>query len=62
MKIYFCAQSLVKNHIVINGWIYLYIIQQGSNRKLKLWLHKSNFNDQNSIRDLARYLLFTQSN
>ena len=53
---------LVKNYIVINGWIYLYIIQQGSNKKLKLWLHKSNFSDQNSIKDLARYLLFTQNN
>lgn len=53
---------LVKKHIVINGWIYLYVIQQGSNKKLKLWLHKSNFNNQNSIRDLARYLLFVQNN
>ncbi|WP_150467449.1 hypothetical protein [Francisella sp. SYW-9] len=53
---------LVKKYIVINGWIYLYITQQGSNNKLKLWLHKSNFDNQNNIRDLARYLLFTQNN
>ncbi|QIW10049.1 hypothetical protein [Francisella sp. LA112445] len=53
---------LVRKYIVINGWIYLYITQQGSNKKLKLWLHRSNFNNQNSIRDLARYLLFAQNN
>ncbi|MED7819107.1 MULTISPECIES: hypothetical protein [unclassified Francisella] len=49
---------LIRRHIIINDWIYLYVIQQGSNKKLKIWFHKSNFNDQNDIRDLARYLLF----
>ena len=45
---------LVKKHIVINGWIYLYVIEQGSNKKLKLWLHKSNFDNQNAIRELSK--------
>lgn len=49
---------LVKKHIIINGWIYLYVVQQGSNKKLKVWLHKSNFVDENHIRDLARSVLF----
>ncbi|BCD90701.1 hypothetical protein fh0823_08400 [Francisella halioticida] len=53
---------LVKKHMVINSWIYLYAIQQSSNKKLKVWLHRSNFNNQNNIRDLARYLLFSQNN
>lgn len=52
---------VVKKHIVINGWIYLSAIQQGSNKKIKIWLHKSNFKNKNDIRDLARYVLFSSS-
>jgi len=53
---------LIKKHIIISGWIYLYAIQQGSNKKFKIWLHKSNFVDENHIRDLARFILFVQNN
>ncbi|AIT08575.1 membrane protein [Candidatus Francisella endociliophora] len=49
---------LIKKHIIINGWIYLYAIQQGSNKKIKIWLHKSNFMNINHIRDLAKQLMF----
>lgn len=52
---------LIKKHIIINSWIYLYVIQQGSNKKIKIWLHKSNFMDVNHIRDLARFILFAQN-
>lgn len=52
---------LIKNHIIINTWIYLYVIQQGSNKKLKLWLHQSNFIRKNDLRDLSRYLLSKQN-
>ncbi|WP_191092330.1 hypothetical protein [Francisella sp. SYW-2] len=50
----------VRKYIVINSWIYLYAVQQGSNKKIKIWLHKSNFKSKNDIRDLAKYMLFTE--
>ncbi|APC94750.1 hypothetical protein IBE10_05435 [Francisella tularensis subsp. novicida] len=53
---------LIRKHIVINGWIFLYAIQQGSNKKIKMWLHKSNFQQHNDIKALARYILFNQNN
>ncbi|APD50429.1 hypothetical protein [Francisella hispaniensis] len=52
---------LIRKNIVINGWIFLYAIQQGSNKKIKMWLHKSNFKQQNDIKVLARYILFSQN-
>ena len=48
---------IVKRHIIINGWIFLYLRQDGSNKKIKLWLHKSNFADSNGIRYLAKNIL-----
>lgn len=53
---------LIRKHIVINSWIFLYAIQQGSNKKIKMWLHKSNFKQQDDIKALARYILFAQNN
>ncbi|MFC4891764.1 hypothetical protein ACFPDQ_01705 [Pseudofrancisella aestuarii] len=48
---------LVKKKIIINGWIYISFIQEGSNKKIKIWLHKSNFVEKNDIRKLAKNLL-----
>ena len=48
---------IFKRHIIINGWIFLYLCQDGSNKKIKLWLHKSNFKDSNGIRYLAKNVL-----
>ncbi|MBK2357305.1 hypothetical protein [Francisella hispaniensis] len=53
---------LIRKHVVINSWIFLYAIQQGSNKKIKMWLHKSNFKQQDDIKALARYILFAQNN
>lgn len=53
---------LIKKCIIINGSIYLYAVQQGSDKKLKIWLHKSNFVDEKHIRDLARFILFVENN
>ena len=53
---------LIRKHIIIKSWIFLYAIQQGSNKKIRLWLHKSNFKQQNDIKALARYILFSQNN
>ncbi|QEO58189.1 hypothetical protein F0R75_03015 [Francisella marina] len=50
----------IRKYIVINSWIYLYAVQQGSNKKIKIWLHKSNFKNKNDIRDLTKYMLFTE--
>ncbi|QIV96007.1 hypothetical protein EDC55_102116 [Allofrancisella inopinata] len=47
----------IRKHIIINGWIYLYIFQEGSNKTLKMWLHKSNFKDENDIRLLAKKII-----
>ncbi|AJC49134.1 hypothetical protein IB642_01030 [Allofrancisella guangzhouensis] len=47
----------IKKHIVINGWIYLCIFQEGSNKSFKLWLHKSNFKDKNETRLLAKKII-----
>lgn len=51
---------IIRKHIIINSWVYLYAIQQGSNKKIRVWLHKSNFKKQNDIRALARYILFNR--
>lgn len=48
---------LAKRKIIINGWIYIFFIQDGSNKKVKIWLHKSNFVEKNDIRKLAKNLL-----
>jgi hypothetical protein len=50
---------MVKRHIIINGWIFLYFCQDGSNKKIKLWLYKSNFEDVNGIRYLAKSVLLS---
>ncbi|GAB4221843.1 MAG: hypothetical protein Kow0076_0970 [Francisella sp.] len=52
----------VRKSIVINGWIFLIVVQQGSNKSIKLWLHKSNFKQDEGIRILARYVLLSQNN
>ncbi|MBY7733736.1 hypothetical protein [Francisella philomiragia] len=48
----------IRQHIIINTWIYVYAVQQGSNKKIKIWLHKSNFKNKNDIRNLAKYISF----
>lgn len=50
----------IRKYIIINAWIYIYAVQQGSNKKIKIWLHKSNFKNKNAIRDLAKYISFTE--
>ena len=47
-----------QNHIVINGWIYIYLKQSVTNKKIKIWLHRSNFKNQDDIRILAKEVLF----
>ena len=45
---------VIKKNIIINSWVYISFKQEATNDKLKLWLHKSNFEQQNDIRRLAR--------
>ncbi|MFT4693438.1 MAG: hypothetical protein ACI8TE_000327 [Francisella sp.] len=47
---------VIKKSIIINSWVYIYLKQEATNAKLKLWLHKSNFQEQNDIRRLARFI------
>jgi len=46
----------LQRKIVINGWIYMYLKQEVTNKKIKVWLHKSNYIDANSIRILGKKL------
>lgn len=52
----------IKRSIIINNWIYVFLIQQGSSKKIKTWLYKSNFKDTQEIRLLARKIHFINSN
>jgi len=47
---------VIKKSIIINSWVYVYLKQEATNTKLKLWLHKSNFEQQDDIRKLARFI------
>lgn len=47
---------VIKKSIIINSWVYVYFKQEATNAKLKLWLHKSNFEQQDDIRKLARFI------
>ena len=46
----------LQRKIVVNGWIYMYLKQDATNTKIKVWLHQSNFRDANGIRILAKNL------
>ncbi|APC97453.1 hypothetical protein [Francisella frigiditurris] len=50
---------LVKRKIIISDWVYIFFMQDGSNKKIKIWLHKSNFVEKNDIRTLAKNLLLS---
>ncbi len=36
----------IRKSIIINSWVYVYLKQEATNAKIKLWLHKSNFQEQ----------------
>ncbi len=44
----------LQKKIVINSWVYVYFKQDATNKKVKVWLYKSNFIDKNGIREFAR--------
>ncbi|MGQ4002700.1 hypothetical protein QIW31_06620 [Francisellaceae bacterium CB299] len=46
----------IRKSIIINSWVYVYFKQEATNIKIKLWLHKLNFQQQNDIRKLARFI------
>lgn len=47
---------VIKKNIVINSWVYIYFKQEATNNKIKLWLHKTNFQRQDDIRKLAKFI------
>ena len=47
---------VIKKSIIINSWVYVYFRQEATDAKLKLWLHKSNFEQKDDIRKLARFI------
>ena len=47
---------VIRKNIIINSWVYVYFKQEATNIKIKLWLHKSNFQQPDDIRKLARFI------
>ena len=47
---------VIRKNIIINSWVYVSFKQEATNIKIKLWLHKSNFQQPDDIRKLARFI------
>lgn len=47
---------IIKKSIIINSWVYVSMTQEATNKKVKLWLHKLNFEQTDDIRKLAKFI------